>query len=261
MKDQQESKSFFDINLEHLYFIESDNVNGYYRRLYIKTNTEVKNFCLDDKDKIEYYKNKFRETQHSILNSEIDGFNMHSLVMLELTENEVIMDKESCIRMIRNNSIIPKKYDIFEYFDKILFPNGDDSSSWTAHYKYQSEYERIFGTSIKKILKLSIRLKYYRMCIQEMTTPEKNQFNVKGLKKFDLYQRYLILEKTTNIVSDIMKFNTSQNSKHKLLSILLNCSIDNSKHLLNGTYSKKISFKSTKLDEVDTFIENLKIND
>ena len=84
---------------------------------------------------------------------------------------------------------------------------------------------------------------------------ETPDLTLKDIPKFNLQQRYEIF---TQLGYDkaIHTLETSKSSKNKILALLMGISVDNAKHLINGTYKK---FKPEHIEEFEEYLERIKV--
>ena len=89
------------------------------------------------------------------------------------------------------------------------------------------------------------------------TTPiiETSNLKLKDIPNLNLQQRYKIF---TQLGYDktIHTLDTSKSSKNKILALLMGISVDNAKHLINGTYKE---FKPEHIEELEEYLERIKV--
>lgn len=260
----QINRDIYNRNIEFLYIKTLEYAEVIFDKLVNETSTYINTFCLNSNDKNQYYLEKFNEVKGYIQNNTISNFNIQNLFNVNFENEKVIIDKNSFEMFASLYLNIPRKVLIKDLLDikknDIEDPGFEEMQKQFIQIMEQIKkvFEIVKMENAEKITTYSIALYYFKHLLNEQKEIESDNLKVKGLKSFDLYQRYLILDETLNITADI---HTSQirdmNGKHKLLAILLNCDIDNAKHLLNGTYSNKIKNVKDKEFEVKDFIKNL----
>lgn len=252
---------YYNQNFDFLLSTANVVVNGFYKNLNENIDHYISNYCVNDKDIKDYYLDQFNEVKRVIQNEFAQEFNSKYLIDFTFDNDGIKVNKSSFKKFAKNYLNIPD-YTIVELvIDEIW---NDSFKKNTDVELTAKEVQKIFDEvkmqNAELILKLSMYLKYFKHLLNDHKENESDTLKLKGLPSFGLYQRYLVLTETTDIASDIINLNTSTvRSKHKLLAILLNCSIDNAKQLLADDYERKIKHLEDKKDEVNEFIHNLKI--
>lgn len=122
-------------------------------------------------------------------------------------------------------------------------------------FKKKSEQNRNFYSAKTEHKKELNRPKIEEKSTSIIETPD---LNLSNLPKFTLQQRYSIFEllEFDNAIHRIDT--TKQTSKHKILALIMGISLDNAKHLLNGTYKRKLT--TDQQEEIQEYLFNNKIN-
>lgn len=253
------NKDYYSDNLDFLYNKSNEIANLFYRQLLDTIDLYKNTYCINDNQVNEYYIQQFEEVKKVLKTEFKSNLNLKYLFNFSFSSENVIINKTSF------SDFAIKYLDLHRYtylegvldniFKKSLKQNRPIEEQLNEVNNF---FNKIKFSNAELVIKLSLHLEYFKHLLSEHKQNDIDNLKVKGLPKFDLYQRYLILSEKTNIITDILKQETSVNGKHKLLAILLNCSIDNAKHLLNNSYSKKLQNVTNKQDEVNLFIDNLK---
>lgn len=256
---------YYNQNFDFLLSTANLVVNGFYKNLNENIDHYISNYCVNDKDIKDYYLDQFNEVKRVIQSEFAQEFNSKYLIDFTFDNDGIKIDKSSFKKFAKNYLKIPD-YTIVELvIDEICNDSFKKNTDVELTVKeVQKIFDEVKMPNAELILELSMYLKYFKHLLNDHKEDERDELRVKGISKLDLFQRYLILTKTTDIAADIVNLNTStQANKHRLLAILLNCSIDNAKHLLNGSYRSKLKWNAEKYqdkkDEVNEFIRNLNI--
>lgn len=149
-----------------------------------------------------------------------------------------------------NKEEITKKFDreIDYYLNKEAFYNsgikgGEFYKAWTTILHYPTLFEGIFNRHLKSDEK------------KEEPITETPNLTLKNIPNFNLQQRYKIF---TQLGYDkaIHTLDTSKSSKTKILALIMGISVDNAKHLINGTYKE---LKPDDIEEFDEYLERVKV--
>jgi hypothetical protein len=153
---------------------------------------------------------------------------------------------------------IKKRFDnIFDYYyiDKKLynrsgFETGEEYKAWEIILHNPTLFEDIFIEQLGKTEKDILTSEKKEEVIIE--TPN---LTLKDIPNFNLQQRYEIF---TQLGYDkaIHTLDTSKSSKNKIIALLMGISVDNAKHLINGTYKE---FKPEDIEEFDEYLERIKV--
>lgn len=252
-----------DYSTENTIFLYS-NLNlalkSTYQMLKFDTESYVDKFCLNDKSIKEYYLNKFDEVQEEILKVKIEDFNTSDIFNLAFKNGSPQIDLKEFFYFSIKFLKIPKDYNIekkeLEQHSEMKKTGFDIEIIFEQH---NNVYNRIQIDNAYLNLNLSIKLFYFKHLLNEHKEVETNPIKVKNLPTFEVYQRYLLLDQILNVDYQITSLQTSKNSINKIMAILLNCSTDTAKDIINGAYSDRVKNIEDKKDEVSNFIERLKI--
>jgi hypothetical protein len=120
---------------------------------------------------------------------------------------------------------------------------GEFYKSWSLILHNPTLFEDIFNKHFKTSEK------------KEEVIIETPDLTLKDIPNFNLQQRYEIF---TQLGYDkaIHTLDTSKGSKNKILALLMGISVDNAKHLINGTYKE---FKPEDIEEFDEYLERIKV--
>tara|TARA_R110002126_G_scaffold77796_3_gene194052 strand:+ start:125340 stop:126248 length:909 start_codon:yes stop_codon:yes gene_type:complete len=86
---------------------------------------------------------------------------------------------------------------------------------------------------------------------------ETQDLKLKGIPNFNLPQRYYLFQKL-GFDKEISKIKTEeQKNRNKVLASIMGISVDNAKHLTNGTYKRKLN--DNDIEEIEDFLNRNKI--
>lgn len=85
---------------------------------------------------------------------------------------------------------------------------------------------------------------------------QEGQFKVKGLPELNCADRFYIAQEM-ELLEPLEKI-SQQNKKHKLLAILIGCSIENAKKLFNRTYKPLVNMRKERKDELKQIMNELR---
>ena len=153
---------------------------------------------------------------------------------------------------------IKKRFDnIYDYryiskksYNRSGFQTGEEYKAWEIILHNPTLFEDIFIEQLGKTEKDILTSEKKEEVIIE--TPD---LTLKDIPKFNLQQRYEIF---TQLGYDkaIHTLDTSKSSKNKILALLMGISVDNAKHLINGTYKE---FKPEHIGEFEEYLERIKV--
>ena len=117
------------------------------------------------------------------------------------------------------------------------FEGGEFYKAWEIILHNPTLFEGIFVDKLEK------------SAPKEETIIATPDLSLKNIPNFNLQQRYYLFTKL-NLDKSIHKIDTEkQTSKHKVLALIIGVSLDNAKHLLNGTYKKLMPEQKAEVDE------------
>ena len=151
-----------------------------------------------------------------------------------------LQDLKEIERKLKNN------FDYYiskEAFNKSGTFDGEIYKAWEIILHNPTLFEDIFNEHFKASEK------------KEEVIIETPDLTLKDIPKFNLQQRYEIF---TQLGYDkaIHTLDTSKSSKNKILALLMGISVDNAKHLINGTYKE---FKPEHIGEFEEYLERIKV--
>jgi hypothetical protein len=151
-------------------------------------------------------------------------------------------DDELKAKYAGHNVMVLKKED----FHKRGYESGQYYKSWEMILTNPFLYEDVFNKKSKKKKKPQRK---------KQIIIETLDLTLKDIPNFNLQQRYEIF---TQLGYDkaIHTLDTSKGSKNKILALLMGISVDNAKHLINGTYKE---FKPDDIEEFDEYLERIKV--
>jgi hypothetical protein len=125
--------------------------------------------------------------------------------------------------------------------------------SWEIILENRPLFNEIFKT--KSRLNRAKKIQTIKESLKENKIIETPDLKLKDIPKFNLQQRYEIF---TQLGYDkaIHTLDTSKGSKNKILALLMGISVDNAKHLINGTYKE---FKPEDIEEFEEYLERIKV--
>jgi hypothetical protein len=151
-----------------------------------------------------------------------------------------LQDLKEIERKLKNN------FDYYinkEAFYKCGTFDGEIYKAWEIILHNPTLFEDIFNKHFKTSEK------------KEEVIIETPDLTLKDIPNFNLQQRYEIF---TQLGYDkaIHTLDTSKGSKNKILALLMGISVDNAKHLINGTYKE---FKPEDIEEFEEYLERIKV--
>lgn len=120
---------------------------------------------------------------------------------------------------------------------------------WSVQQKLEPLETRI-KTGKRMIYEYEIKLSRLPGSFQ---IKKESETNLLHGKKLNLSERYELAKRIFDIDKEIRKLPVSEGEKDKLLSLILDCSTTNARHILNGKYPGKIREKL-----VSDYVETLK---
>jgi hypothetical protein len=133
------------------------------------------------------------------------------------------------------------------------YNGGKFYKAWEIILENRPLFNEIFKRKLKHFVK--IKSKITAEPLKDTKIIETSNLKLKDIPNLNLQQRYKIF---TQLGYDkaIHKLETSKGSKNKILALLMGISVDNAKHLINGTYKE---FKPEDIEELEEYLERIKV--
>lgn len=164
-------------------------------------------------------------------------------------------DNKQIAHKVFSKVIKERWYKIIEIFPFTFIPMQDKeqvkkkyNSNLDFYYLTKKKYKEAGFKSGEKYKAWELILHnptlFEDIFIEQLSKPEPKEepftktpdLNLKNIPKFNLQQRFYLFQKL-NFDNGIHQIETElQKSKHKVLALIIGISLDNAKHLLNGTY-------------------------
>jgi hypothetical protein len=167
------------------------------------------------------------------------------------------------ISLVKDAKIInelKKIYYNLEFYQvnkKVLFESGLIGGKFYKAWEIILENRTLFNEIFKKKAqqKRTKTLETKLEPIKETKITVTPDLILKDIPNFNLQQRYEIF---TQLGYDkaIHTLDTSKSSKTKILALIMGISVDNAKHLINGTYKE---FKPDDIEEFEEYLERIKV--
>lgn len=92
--------------------------------------------------------------------------------------------------------------------------------------------------------------------LENESLPIEKTLKVQGLPEFNLAERYFIANEKVNLSRWLDRVSLKKD-KNKLLAIIMGCSVDNAKQLINGTYRPLNNITKERENELKDFIDKI----
>jgi hypothetical protein len=133
------------------------------------------------------------------------------------------------------------------------YNGGTLYKAWEIILENRPLFNEIFKKKLKHLR--NIKSKITAEPLKDTKIIETSNLKLKDIPNLNLQQRYKIF---TQLGYDktIHTLDTSKSSKNKILALLMGISVDNAKHLINGTYKE---FKPEHIEELEEYLERIKV--
>lgn len=164
-----------------------------------------------------------------------------------------------------NISHLPSKEDAIDYLiekHNIILEYCNICDPESGEYMLGDDLRMKLGIDVLEVIrgKINRQKEELRERKRGLGIEEEEELDYKGLPNFNTAERYLIVDSVIpEVIKAIHELDTSASSKQKILSILMNCSPDTSKHILNRTYPPLHRDNPDRDKKIENYIDKLKI--